>query len=87
MTFDLWHKYRISWIKRSLSFSSVCMYVAVFFSSLYFFFYTFFFFPLLILTMPGDARDIIPLFLYFEAMVADNWIEALLRLFKYVISR
>lgn len=74
MTFDLWHKYP-DMDKRSLSFC-FCMYAFhFFFASLYFFLLYLFFSPSY-LTMPGDARDIIPLFLYFEAMVADNWIRS-----------
>lgn len=72
MTFDLWHKYP-DMDKRSLSSASVCMHF-IFSFLLYFFFYTFF--SPSYLTMPGDASDIIPLFLYFEAMVADNWIRS-----------
>ena len=49
----------------------VCM-SFIFSFLLYTFFFYAFFFPSY-LTMPGDAKDIIPL-LYFEAMVADNWI-------------
>ena len=73
MTFDLWHRYPDQ-DKHSLS-ASVCMHFIFSFLLSTFFFYTFFFFPSY-LTMPGDARHIIPLFLYFEAMVADNWIRS-----------